>query len=531
MYIETVPNHGSKPTILLRDGKRVGGKVVKTTRANITKWPPAVIRAIRDSLAGKQGRGREVVVRRSLPHGHVEAVLAMMRKLGLPELIGSKPCRERSLVLAMVAERLLHPASKLGAVRLWNDTTLASELEVEDAEVDDLYAAMDWLSDRQGRIEKKLAARHLSEGCTVLYDTTNSRYTDGHRELAEFGNDKEGNGGFRIISYGVLTDIQGRPVAARVYPGNTGDPTTVADQVETLRRKFGLRRVVFTGDRGTLTQTRVEKLRAHPGLGWLSALRSAGIRKLVEEGSLDPTLFDELNLAEIASPEYPGERLIVCKNPFMAEKRRRTRDELLLETEDALAKIVASAARRTQKPLTAAELGRKVGAVENKYKMRKHFDVVIENGRLAFSRNSAGIAAEAALDGFYVIRTSEPPERLTAEDAVRGYKSLAEVERPARTLKGVDILARPIHHRDADRVRTHIFICVLAYYVEWHLREALKELLFDDGERRERNAVRDPVAKAEPSKSAQEKRAARETAEGLPLHGFDTLLDLNSPAR
>lgn len=526
MYIETVPNRNSRPAILLREGWREGRKVCKRTLANLTDWPARQVEALRRVLRDEPLVSPEeaFAIERSLPHGHVEAVLEVMRRLGMPELIAARRSRERDLVVAMIAERLIAPCSKLATTRLWQTTTLAETLGVGDADEDELYAAMDWLGARAGRIESKLAARHLDEGAQVLYDVSSS-YFEGHScPLVRFGHSRDGKRGRPIVVYGVLTDAQGRPVAVEVYPGNTGDPSTVADQVDKLKHRFGLERVVLVGDRGMLTQTQITALQAHEGIGWLSALRSEKVRALADEGALQLSLFDERNLAEIRSPAFPDERLIACYNPLLAEQRRAKREALLAATEAALDKIRAEIARRTRTPLTAGQIGEKVGRVINRHKMAKHFVTSIAEGRLRYHRREAAIAEEAALDGIYVIRTSEPAERLSAEDSVRSYKTLAQVERTFRTLKGLDLRIRPIHHRVEERVRAHIFMCLLAYYVEWHLRAAWAPLLFDDETLTEARAHRDPVAPAEPTANARQKKSQRHTDEGLAVHSFATLM-------
>jgi len=523
MYIDIVPNRHSQPAILLREAWREQGKIKKRTIANLSGWPREQVEALRRVLRGDYGAAAaaELELERSLPHGAVAAVLGTIGKLGLDEVISAKRCRERDLVVGMIAERLLHPCSKLATARLWSSCTLASELGVGDADADALYAAMDWLVSRQARIERKLAARHLGEGRLVLYDATSSYYEGRTCPLAEWGHNRDGKKGKKIVVYGVLTDGEGRPVAVAVYGGSTGDPTTVPAQVEKLRGRFGLERVVLVGDRGMLAETRLSDLRSHPGLGWITALRSVAIRELVDSGSIQMSLFDERNLMEITSPDYPGERLIVCLNPLLRAERGRKREELLRATEKELAKIALAVSRRKQKVMRQDEIGLRVGKVLNRWKVGKHFILAIEDGRFAFRRAEAAIGAEAALDGLYVIRTSEPESRLSAAEVVRSYKDLSAVERLFRTLKGIEIKVRPIFHRDANRVRAHIFICLLAYYVEWHMRRALAPLLFDD-EFPDRE--RDPVAPAQISDHAQKKKRRRQTSDGLPLHSFDTLL-------
>src|SRR6266700_7906498 len=534
MYIEIVPNRNSPPAVLLREGWREGSKTRKRTLANLSHWPQQKIDSFRrllqdEPLVSPQDLFR---TRQTLPHGHVEAILMAMRKLGLDSLLAAKRCRERDLVMAMIATRLLHPCSKLATTREWHTTTLAEELSVADATEDDLYQAMDWLLERQPRIEKKLAARHLSEDCLVLYDVSSSYY-EGHTcPLAQYGHDRDGKKGLPIIVYGVMTDGEGRPIAVEVYPGNTGDPTTVADQVEKLRDRFQLSRVVLVGDRGMLTQPQIDKMKTHPGLGWITALTSVAIRGLLAAGALQLSLLDETNLAEITSPDYPGERLMVCHNPLLEEERGRKRRELLEATETALTKVSKQVARRKKKPLKEAEIAMKVGKVLGRYKMGKHFLYTIGEGKFQWSRREQTVEEEAKLDGIYVIRTSESVERLSAADTVRSYKSLAQVERAFRTLKGVDLLIRPIRHRTEDRVPAHIFLCLLAYYVEWHLRRAWAPLLFEDEERPEERKRRDPVLPAKPSAATEQKKRSHQTADGLPVHSFQTLLaELGSRAR
>jgi len=526
MYIDKVPNRKSPPAILLRESYRDGGKSRKRTLANISHWPREQIEALRRVLRGETlvPPGEAFAVERSLPHGHVKAILGTVRKIGLDEIIAARRSRERDLVIAMIVERLIYGGSKLAATRHWHTTTLARELSVEDADADEVYAAMDWLLKGQNRIENKLARRHLAEGGQILYDVTSSYYEGRTCPLARYGNDRDGKKGKPIIVYGLLTDGEGRPVAVEVYPGNTGDPTTVPDQVTKLRKRFGLSRVVLVGDRGMLTRTQIETLKAHPGLGWISALRSSGVRELVEGGELQQSLFDERNLAEIVSPEFPGERLVACYNPLLADERARKREDLLKATEKKLGGIEREVARRTNKPLTAAEIGLKAGRVVNRYKVAKHFKLTIEDGRFEFARDEEKIEREKKLDGIYVVRTSERADDLAAEDVVRSYKNLAQVERAFRCLKGIEIRVRPIRHRIEPRVRSHIFMCMLAYYVEWHMRRHLAPLLFDDEELPDKRRTRDAVAPAEPSESARRKKAERTTPEGMPVHSFDTLL-------
>jgi transposase len=534
MYIATVPNRNSPPAILLREGWREGNKTRQRTLANLSHWPPEKIETFRRLLRDETLVSPQDLLNteKSLPHGHVQAVLEMIARLKLDQLISSQPCRERDLVLAMIVERLIDPCSKLATTRRWHSTTLAEELGVGDASEDDLYAAMDWLLQRQERIEKKLAARHLDQGGIVLYDVSSSFYEGRRCPLAQFGHDRDGKNGLPIIVYGVMTDGRGCPVAVSVYAGNTGDSTTVGDPIDKLREKFGLERVVLVGDRGMLTQPQIDKLKQYSGMGWITALNSTAIRGLVDQGALQLSLLDEKNLAEITAPEYPGERLMVCHNPMLEEQRQRKREQLLQATEKSLAKISREVARRTKKPFTAAEIGMKVGKLLGRYKMSKHFQCTIGEGSFSWSRRTESIAQEQKLDGIYVLRTSEPAERLSTEETVRSYKSLAEVERAFRCLKGIDLLVRPIRHRTEDRVPAHIFLCVLAYYVQWHLRRAWAPLLFEDEERVEQRQQRDPVLPAQPSASAQHKKHSHQTADGLPVHSFmDLLKELASRAR
>jgi transposase len=467
-----------------------------------------------------------------LPHGHVHAVLGVIRKLGVDSLIASTPSRERDLVVALVAQRLLFPCSKLASTRHWHSTTLAEELGVGDASEGELYQAMDWLLTRQPAIEAKLAQRHLGDNALVLYDVSSSFYHGRHCPLAHFGHSRDGKKGLPIIVYGLLTDDAGRPVAVQVYAGNTSDPKTVPDQVRKLRDRFGLERVVLVGDRGMLTQTQIDALREEPGLGWISALRSTAIRKLVNDGPLDRSLFDTVNLAEIRSPDFPGERLFACYNPLLLERRRQKREALLAQTEAALERLSRAVARRRNKPYERVEIGLKAGRVLNRWKVAKHFRLTIADGHLAWQRRDDAIAAEAALDGIYVVRTSEKARRMSAADGVRHYKRLTQVERAFRTWKGLDLMVRPIYHRVEPRVKAHIFVCLLAYYVEWEMRRAWAPLLFADEEVESDREERDPVERAEPSASAQQKRKTKRTEAGHPVHSFRTLLaDLGGRCR
>jgi hypothetical protein len=531
MYIATVPNRASPPAILLRESTRVGQKVRKRTLANLSHWPAAKIEALRRALrssgtptpAPAPSPAQTLAITASMPHGHVKAVLGVIRRLGLDRILGARRTRPRDLVVAMIAARILFPVSKLDTVARWGHCTLAEELHVGDADETELYPALDWLLSRQEAIEKRLAARHLREGASVLYDLSSSFYYGTHCPLAQFGHDRDKKG-WPIIAYGVLANAHGCPVATQVYAGNTADPRTVADQAQKLKERFGLERVVLVGDRGCITHAQIQTLREYPGVGWIGALKSGAIRKLVDQKLIQPSLFDQQNLAEISSQDFPGERLVACFNPLLADQRRAKREELLAATEKALAKLVAQVQRRKHKPLSAAEIGVKVGRVINHYKMAKHVAVDIGEGTLSYRRRTDEIAREQQLDGIYVIRTSEPARRLAPADAVRQYKGLAQVERTFRCFKGVDLMVRPIYLRTEDHVRAHIFLCLLAYYVEWHLRRALAELLYADEELETLRPTRDPVLPAEPSASAQLKKATHRTTGGLVARSWPSLL-------
>ena len=534
MYIATVPNRDSPPAILLRESFREGSKVRTRTLANLSHWPPHRIEAFRAFLKGAPvgpplGSDTFEIVR-SLPHGHVAATLGTLRRLELDSILARKGSRQRDLCVAMIVGRLLDPRSKLALVRSLGEQTLSSSLGemlgIADADEDELYAAMDWLLERQGRIESALAKRHLDEGTLVLYDVS-STYFEGRRcPLARIGHSRDGRFDRLQIVFGLLTDAQGCPVASEVFDGNTGDPKTVLAQVKKLRERFGLKRVVLVGDRGMITSARIEEdLKQAPGLEWITALRGPAIRKLVETGILDVSLFDERDLAEISSPDYPGERLIVCRNPLLAEERKRKREDLLQATEKELEKV-AAATRRVKHSLRGKDrIGLRVGRVLGRFKMGKHFKLDITDARFAYERDQVGIAEEAALDGIYVIRTSVTAETLSPEDTVLSYKRLAQVERAFRSLKTIDLKLRPIHHHLATRVRAHVLICMLAYYVEWHMRRALAPILFDDDDkataaRRRKSAV----AKAQRSEKAERKARTKLTTDGFPVHSFQTLL-------
>ncbi|MDP2857447.1 MAG: IS1634 family transposase, partial [Bacillota bacterium] len=469
------------------------------------------------------------------PHGHVAAVLGTLYRLELDRIIAPRHSRERDLVVAMVAARLLDPESKLATARsLEPDTlnhTLSEELGVASASADDLYAAMDWLLPRQQQIEAELARRHLCGGRLVLYDVTSAYFEGRHCPLARFGYERSGKRGRPQIVFGLLCNSDGCPVAVEVFSGNTADPVTLAMQIEKVRERFKLEQVIMVGDRGLITEARIEQeMRGIEGLGWITALRAPAIRKLLAAGSLQLSLFDQRDMAEITDTGYPGERLVVCRNPILAEERARKREELLLMTEKELEKIVVATARTERALRGKAEIGMRVGRVLGKFKMGKHFRYAISDDSFSYHRDEAGIAAEAALDGIYVIRTNVPGESLDAAETVRTYKQLAKVERAFRALKGVDLRVRPIYHRLETRVRAHVLLCVLAYYVEWHMRQGLAPLLFED----EEHGVKDgsPVAPARRSLKAQAKASRQRLEDGTPVHGFQTLLkDLSTLSR
>ena len=531
MYVDIVPNRRSPPAVLLREGWRENGKIRKRTIANLSSWPMEKVLTLRRLLKNEPlvGRDEAFDIVRSLPHGHVAAVLGTVRKLGLDRLIDPKPSPRRNQVLAMIAARILEPASKLATARGLAEATALSTLgEVLDAALDedDLYGAMDWLLERQERIERGLAKRHLGEGCLVLYDLT-SVWMEGTRcPLARRGHSRDGRQGKLQIEFGLLCDRDGCPVSVEVFPGNTADPATVASQIAALRERFSLSKVVLVGDRGMLTEARIREEVKPAGLDWVSALRGPAIRSLVEAGEVEMSLFDERDLVEIASDAYPGERLMVCRNPLLAEDRARKRQELLEATE-ALLEPIAAATRRDKRRLTGADrIGERVGKVIGKYKVAKHFTWSIDDdGVFTYERDEAAIAAEARLDGLYVIRTSLPESELDGPGTVRAYKRLGSVERAFRSLKTVDLKVRPVFHRTGPRVRAHVFLCMLAWYVEWHMRRKLKPVLFDDEDTQGAEARRPSVvAPAQASASARAKAATKTTPDGDPVHSFRTLL-------
>ena len=524
MHIDGVPNRSSRPTYLLRESYREGKKVRKRTLANLSALSDEQIQAIRAVLSGQSVRPVEELwqTTRSRAHGAVQAVRVAMQRLGFEALIASRPSPERDAVCAMVAARIVAPHTKLATTRWWHTTTLAEEYGVVDTDEMDLYAAMDWLLERQGHIEKKLAARHLSEGSLALYDLSSSYFEGNCCPLAKIGYSRDGKRNTPQVNYGLLTTRAGCPVAISVYEGNTSDASTLMPQVAQLREQFGLERLVLVGDRGMISHKAIGELRELDGLAWITALKSAQIRALVQGGELQLGLFDERNLFEFSHPDFPGERLMACRNLDLGRLRAHKRQALLEATEKELEKVRT---RIGNGALAGRDkIGVRVGKVVNKYKVGKHFALTIEESGFEFKRLDKQIAAEAALDGLYVIRTSVPKKQMTSAEAVRSYKALAEVERAFRSMKTIDLHIRPIHHRLEGRVRAHIFLCMLAYYVEWHMREAWRELMFAE-EDLKRKKHRDPVAAAERSEAALDKVAARKLKDGSPVHSFRTLLE------
>jgi transposase len=533
MYIEHIRNRNSPPCILLRESYREDGKVKKRTISNLSKWPPDMVEAFRRLLQGGivvDSLEDSFDVIRSLPHGHVAAVLGTLRRTGLDRIIGHRGYREHALSVAMIVARLIDPQSKLATARgLGQETmfnSLGEMLGVDSADEDELYAAMDWLGERQQQIEAKLAARHLHNGTLVLYDVTSTYFEGRTCPLAKLGHNRDGKKGKLQIVFGLLCTHEGCPVAVEVFSGNTGDPSTLQTQITKIRHRFDLQRVVLVGDRGLITEARIrEELRPIKGLEWITALRSAQIRKLVDSGAFQLSLFDETDLAEITDPAYPGERLVVCRNPMLAGERTRKRKELLAATERELEKIAQATRRPNRRLKGKAKIALKVGRVVNKFKVAKHFNINIREEEFSYHRKQDSIAREAALDGIYIIRTSLPSERLQAQGVVQAYKELSEVERAFRSCKSIDLKVRPIYHRLERRVRTHVFLCMLAYYVEWNMRQALAPILFDDDDLLGAHSMRSSVVSpAQRSASAETKTQRKRTNDNLPVHSFQTLL-------
>ena len=535
MYVATVPNRNSPPAILLRESYRQDGKVKTRTLANITHLAAQQIAALRSALDGSLAAPAtplpdSFLISRSLPHGHVAAVLGCLRRLQLDSILDPVPSRQRDLVIAMIVARIIEPASKLATARgLHCDTlhhSLGETLHLDSADETELYQAMDWLLPQQARIEQAFAKRQLSQGGLVLYDLTSTYFEGRHCPLAKLGHSRDDKSGTPQIVFGLLTNAAGCPVAVEVFAGNTSDPKTVATQVDKLRQRFGLSDMVLIGDRGMITSARIrEDLPASHGIQWISALRATQIQKLAAGGQLQMSLFDKTDLVEIAHPDFPGERLIACLNPLLAEERARKRPELLTATEKQLEKI-AAATQRPKRPLRGKpNIGLRAGKVVNRYKMGKHFQLRIEEDSFHFERKTANIEREQNLDGIYVIRTSVKKEVLSSQQVVASYKSLSGVERAFRSLKTVDLQVRPIHHRLPDRVRAHILLCVLAYYLEWHMRQLLAPILFDDDDKPQAQAARASiVAPAQRSTAAKLKALTKQTTDGSKVHSFQTLI-------
>jgi transposase len=532
LYIEAVPNRNSPPAILLRESYRVDGKIKKRTLLNLSDWAPPLVEGLRALLKGgavlPPGEAA-ITIKRSLPHGHVAAVLGTLRRIGLDRLLGPTGNRCRDLVIAMIVARLIAPVSKLATAKALDPATAASSLgavlDLGEVDEDELYTALDWLLERQPQIEAALAKRHLRNGTLVLYDVSSSYFEGRCCPLAKLGHNRDGKSGKLQIVYGLLCAPDGCPVAIEVFEGNTGDPSTLENQIDKLKRRFNLAHVVLVGDRGMITKARIEENIRPAGLDWITALRAPQIRALLDAGAFQLSLFDERDLASITADDYPGERLIVCRNRDLAAARRHKREDLLAATERELTTI-QNAVRRARKPLRGRdEIGLRVGAVIGKYKMAKHFTLTIANTDFAFARKHDEIAAEARLDGIYVIRTSLAAKTLNDDASVRAYKSLAQVERAIRSIKTVDLQIRPIFHWVAPRVRAHVCLCMLAYYVEWHMRQRLAPMLYDDADKQAAEALRSSVvAKAQRSPSAITKQTCGTTPDGLPVHSFQSLL-------
>lgn len=535
MFVERIPNRNSPPAILLRESYRDGEKFKKRTLANLSDWSAARIEALRLVLRDEAVAPTDhqaLTLLRSLPHGHVAAALGMLRKLGLDRILsqgGRQPRRKVALCKAMLVARLIDPASKLATARGLDEETatcsLGQVLRLGAVDEQELYEALDWLVGQQARIESALARRHLEHGTLVLYDVTSTYFEGRTCPLAKRGYNRDGKRGKLQIVFGLMCTAEGCPVAVEVFEGNVGDPSTLASQIDKLKQRFGLTRVVLVGDRGMITEARINETIKPAGLDFITALRAPAIRSLAEAGIIQLSLFDERDLAEISSPDYPGERLVVCRNPLLAEERARKRCELIDATEQQLREIQART-RRTKRPLRGKDkIALAAGAVVDHYKVAKHFALTIAEDDLTVERKREQIDAEALLDGFYVLRTNLKPDALDAIATVRAYKDLATVERAFRSLKTIDLEVRPIHHRLAQRVRAHVLLCMLAYYLEWHMRQALKSILFDDHDRAAAEAARTSiVAKAERSDAAKRKAATKRTHDDLPIHSFRSLL-------
>ncbi|MCC6609758.1 MAG: IS1634 family transposase [Burkholderiales bacterium] len=524
MHIDAVPNRSSRPAYLLRESFREGKRVRKRTLANLSSLSDEQIQTIRAVLRGEALARPEALFEAiaSRPHGHVQAVRVAMQRLGMEGLLGARRCPQGDRVLAMIGARVLAPHTKLATTRWWHSSTLAEEFGVTEADEDDLYAAMDWLLERQGVIEKKLAARHLRAGGLVLYDLSSSYFEGSTCPLARLGHNRDDKKGKLQVNYGLLTDALGCPVAVSVFEGNSADCETLLPQAKRLKSEFAIDTMVLVGDRGMISHKAIEELRATQAVGWITALKSMQIRGLLEDGALQLGLFDERNLFELTHPGFPGERLVACRNPELAHSRARKREALLEATTAELAKVRSMVEKKRLRGRD--KIGLRVGRVVNKYKVAKHFELEIEEERFAFHLRNDQVATEASLDGIYILRTPVPSEKMDSAQVVRSYKSLAQVERAFRSLKSVDLKIRPIHHRLANRVRAHIFLCMLAYYVEWHMIEAWRGLLFAD-EDQQAKQHRDPLAPAKRSAKAERKAITHSLDDGSPAHSLRTLLE------
>jgi hypothetical protein len=531
--VKNIRKHKGKTytSYLLRRSYREGGKVKKETVGNLSHLPEPLIDLIRRYLKGEQFAGVDELfdIDRSLPHGHVAAVLGTLRGIALDNLLGKSPSRERTLCVAMIVARVLDPCSKLATCRGFDEEcashSLGEVLGLGPVDVDEMYDAMDWLLGKQAGIEDEFAQRHLSDGALCLYDVTSSYFEGRKCPLAKLGHNRDGKKGKLQIVIGLLCNAQGCPISIEVFDGNTGDPKTLLPQIRKLRTRFGLRRVVLVGDRGMITEARMEQdIRPDDGLDWITALRAPAIRDLANEGLIQLSLFDEMNLAEITHPDYPGERLVVCRNPMLAEDRARTRQELIEATEKGLNKIVEATTRPKRRLRGTDKIAMRVGAVLNRFKVGKYFRTEIADESFRYCRNADRIEQDAQIDGFYVIRTNVPDQVLSASEAVAAYKNLSVVERAFRSLKSVDLKIRPIHHHLVGRVKAHVFLCMLAYYVEWHMRKALAPILFDD-DHKDEASLRSVVDQAIRSDHALAKARKRRTQDGIPVHSFKTLLE------
>jgi transposase len=532
MYIESVPNRNSPPAILLRESYRENGKVRKRTLCNLSDWPAAHIEGLRGVLKGGTVIAAErdaFTVTRTLPHGHVAAALGTARRLGLDRILGPDGDRCRDLVLALLVSRIFDPASKLATARALSPATATSSLgemlHLGAVDEDELYTALDWLLERQPAIETALARRHLNSGTLVLYDVSSS-YMEGRCcPLAKRGYSRDGRKGTLQITYGLLCAPDGCPIAIEVFDGDTADPMTLSTQIEKLKQRFRLDRVVMVGDRGMITQARITNEIKSLGLDWITALRASAIKGLLQSGALQLSLFDQRDIASVTTPDFPDERLVVCRNPDLAADRSRKREELLAATERDLARVQAAVARKRAPLRSAAKIALAVGAVINRHKMAKHFEIDISDAAFSFARKTAEIAAEAAIDGIYVVRTNLPAETCDDATTVRSYKSLALVERAFRCLKTVDLQVRPVYHWLADRVRAHVLLCMLSYYLEWHMRQSLAPMLFEDSDKQAAETLRTSVvAQAQRSPTAVQKQTTKSSPDGLPVHSFQTLL-------